>query len=120
MYFTDTHEWIQVEGNIGKVGITAFAKKELGEVVYLQLPQVGRNIKAGEEVVILESTKAAADIYAPVSGEVVAVNEAAASTPEFLNRSPEQEGWLFQIRLSNPSELDHLMNRATYESLISS
>ena len=120
MYFTDSHEWIQVEENVGRVGITAFAKKELGEIVYLQLPEVGRKVRAGEEVVILESTKAAADIYAPVSGEIIAVNEAAAATPEFLNRSPEQEGWLFQIRLSNPAELNHLMNRASYETLISS
>ena len=119
MYFTDSHEWVQVEGNSGKVGITAFAKKELGEIVYLQLPEVGRKVQAGEEVVILESTKAAADIYAPVSGEIVAVNEAAAQNPELLNRSPEQEGWLFQIRLSDPSELDDLMDKAAYENLVS-
>jgi glycine cleavage system H protein len=97
MYFTDSHEWITVEGDLGKVGVTAYAKKELGEVVYLELPDIGRQVKAGEEVVVLESTKAAADIYAPVSGEIVAVNEVVGHSPDVLNQSPEDRGWLFQI-----------------------
>jgi glycine cleavage system H protein len=118
MYFTDSHEWISVDGDLGKVGITAYAGRELGEVVYLQLPEVGRQVKAGEEVVILESTKAAADIYAPVSGEIVAVNEALRSSPDILNQSPEDRGWLFQIRLSNVKELDQLMTQSSYQKLV--
>lgn len=120
MYFTDSHEWINVEGDLGKVGVTAHAKKELGEVVYLELPDIGRQVKAGEEVVVLESTKAAADIYAPVSGEIVAVNEVVRNAPDVLNESPEDRGWLFQIRLSNLQELDALMNRSSYQKLVES
>ena len=118
MYFTDSHEWIQVEGSLGKVGITAHAKNELGEIVYLELPEIGRKVQAGEEVVILESTKAAADIYAPVSGEIVAVNDAVRRVPDLLNQSPEEKGWLFQIQLSNPQELDALMNKTSYQRLV--
>jgi glycine cleavage system H protein len=113
MFFTDSHEWVNSEG---KVGITAYAKRELGEIVYLLLPEIGRFVKAGEEVVVLESTKAAADIYAPVSGEIIAINNA----PELLNQSPEEGGWLFQIRLSNPQELEALMNRSAYQLLVES
>jgi glycine cleavage system H protein len=118
MYFTDSHEWIKVEDGLGTVGITTHAKKELGEIVYLELPQIGRVVKAGEEVVILESTKAAADIYAPVSGEIVAVNEVVRNAPDILNESPEERGWLFQIRLSNPEELNNLMARTSYQKLV--
>ncbi len=120
MYFTDSHEWINVEGDVGKVGVTAYAKKELGEVVYLELPEIGRQVKAGEEVVILESTKAAADIYAPVSGEIIAVNDLVRNTPDILNQSPENEGWLFLIRLSDPQELNSLMTRSSYQQLVQS
>jgi glycine cleavage system H protein len=120
MYFTDSHEWINVDGDLGKVGITSYAKRELGEIVYVEFPEIGRQVKAGEEVVILESTKAAADIYAPVSGEIVAVNEAVKQSPEMLNQSPEEAGWLFQIRLSNLGELDSLSNRSTYQKLVDS
>jgi glycine cleavage system H protein len=118
MYFTDSHEWINVEGNIGKVGVTTHAKKELGEIVYLELPLIGQQVKAGEEVVILESTKAAADIYTPVSGEIIAVNDVVRLAPDILNQSPEGEGWLFQIRLSDPQELSKLMTRSSYQQLI--
>jgi glycine cleavage system H protein len=118
MYFTDSHEWIKVEGDLGTVGVTAHAKKELGEIVYLELPEIGREVKVGEEVVILESTKAAADIYAPVSGQIVAVNDAVRNAPQLLNDSPEDIGWLFQILLSNPQELDALMTRNSYQQLI--
>jgi glycine cleavage system H protein len=120
MYFTDSHEWIKVEDGLGTVGVTTHAKNELGEIVFLQLPEIGRQVKAGEEVVILESTKAAADIYAPVSGEIVAVNDAVRASPDLLNQSPEDIGWLFKIRLSNPEELNALMNRTSYQQLVDS
>ncbi len=118
MYFTDSHEWIVVEGDLGRVGITAHAQKEPGEIVYLELPSLEKKIRAGQEVVILESTKAAADIYSPVSGEIVAINDQLKTSPQLLNESPEQAGWLFQIRLSNPKELDALMSRTAYQQLI--
>ena len=117
MYYTESHEWIDQQG---KVGLTAHAKKELGEIVFLQLPQVGRHVKAGEEAVVLESTKAATDIYAPVSGEVVAINEELLKNPFLLNELTEEKGWLFQVRLSNPNELVNLMDRAAYLQLVSS
>lgn len=120
MYFTDSHEWIKVEDGLGTVGVTAYAKQELGEIVYLELPEIGRQVKAGEEVVILESTKAAADIYAPVSGEIVAINDAVRNAPDLLNQSPEEMGWLFKIRLSNSEELNGLMNRNSYQRLVQS
>lgn len=120
MFFTDSHEWIEVQGDLGKVGITSHAQKELGDIVYLELPSIGRKIHAGEEAVILESTKAAADIYAPVSGEIVAVNEEIKQSPQLLNESPEEKGWLFQVRLSNLDELDGLMNKTAYHQLIDS
>ena len=92
-----------VEGNIGPVGITAHAQKELGEVVFVELPQVGKLVRAAEETAVLESTKAASDVYTPVSGEIIAVNHALKESCASLNRSPESEGWLFKLKLSTPT-----------------
>ncbi len=119
MRFAQSHEWISLSDDIGTVGISRYAQKELGEVVYVELPPVGKKVKAGEEVAVLESTKAAADIYAPVSGEIVAVNERLKSEMELLNQSPEKEGWLFQIRVTDTSELDTLLNDKQYLELTS-
>ncbi len=119
MKYTESHEWITVKKNLGRVGISAYAQEELGDVVYIQLPKVGQRIEAGEEVAVLESTKAAADIYCPVSGEITAVNQALASDPTLLNTSPENEGWLFEIALSDASELDTLMSDEQYLQMIS-
>lgn len=116
MRFTDSHEWIQVEGKMGTVGITEHAQKELGEIVYVQLPEVGETIKASQEVCVLESTKAAADIYAPVSGTITAVNEVLKTNPALLN---QEDAWLFRLELSNLSELDTLLSSADYQDLIS-
>ncbi len=113
MKFTETHEWIQVNGDIGTVGITEHAQKELGEVVYVELPAVGKQAKAGQEIAVLESTKAAADIYSPVSGEIVEVNQ----MPP-INSSPEKEGWLFKIKLSDPDDLKSLLDRKQYLELV--
>ncbi len=115
MQFTDSHEWITEEG---RVGITAYARRELGDIVYVELPLVGRRVKKGEEVVVLESTKAAADIYSPVSGEVVAVNEELRGSPDLVNQSPEEKGWLFQIRPFDADELRSLMDAQDYQRLI--
>src|SRR5579863_2931628 len=97
MKFTDSHEWIKVENGIGTVGITDQAQRELGEVVYVELPAVGKQVKAGQEVAVLESTKAAADIYSPVSGEVIEINQKLLDFVHYINQSAEQGGWLFKI-----------------------
>lgn len=116
MKFTETHEWIEVQGDVGTVGVTEHAQKELGDIVYVELPKVGKNVKAGEEAVVLESTKAAADVYSPVSGTIVEVNQALQQTAELVNRSAESGGWLFKIKLSQPQEIDKLLDAASYRA----
>jgi glycine cleavage system H protein len=118
MYFADSHEWIRVEGRVGYVGISRYAQRELGEVVYVQLPQVGRQVRAGEEVAVLESTKAAADIYSPVSGTIIAVNTSVKENSLIVNQFPEAEGWLFQVEIANFQELDSLLDLERYAVLI--
>ncbi|NGX43466.1 MAG: Glycine cleavage system H protein [Chlamydiae bacterium] len=117
MKFTETHEWIEVENGIGTVGVTDYAQGELGDIVYVELPKVGKAVNAGEEAAVLESTKAAADTYTPVSGKIVEVNTALGNTPELINGSPEKEGWIYKIELSNPQELDSLMDAEKYSQL---
>ncbi len=116
--FTKSHEWIELDGSHGTVGITHYAQKELGEIVYAQLPQVGQLVHAGGEICVLESTKAAADVYCPVSGKITAVNESVASHPQLLNQSPESKAWLFRIELLDPKEASALLSKVEYESLI--
>ncbi len=118
MKYTPSHEWIQIEGAIGTVGITEYAQKELGEVVYVELPVVGKSVLLGEEVAVLESTKAAADIYAPVSGEVIAVNEALRQSADLVNASPEQQGWLFKMKLHRQEEDYVLLTQEQYKELL--
>jgi glycine cleavage system H protein len=118
MKFTDSHEWIRVENGVGTVGITDAAQRELGEVVYVELPSVGKHVKAGQEVAVLESTKAAADIYSPVSGEIIEINQKLLDFVHHINRSAEQEGWLFKIKLSQPAELDTLLTREQYLEIV--
>jgi len=110
MKFTPSHEWISIKGKIGTVGITNYAQKELGVIVHVELPEVGTVVKAGQEVCVLESTKSATDIYSPVSGKISAVNQALKTTPELINRSPEKEGWLYQIELSSMEEFNRLLS----------
>lgn len=118
MKFTESHEWIRVDNGIGTVGITDHAQKELGEVVYVELPAVGKTVKAGEEVAVLESTKAAADIYSPVSGEIVEINQKLVDFIHQINSSAESEGWLFRIRLTDHSETGTLLKREDYLNLV--
>lgn len=118
MKYTDSHEWIRMEASRGTVGISVHAQKELGEIVYVDLPKVGEEVVAGAEIAVLESTKAAADIYTPVSGKVTKVNEKLKEDVSAINKSPESEGWLFEIEMHNPSELDALLDQAAYQSLI--
>jgi glycine cleavage system H protein len=114
MYYTDTHEWVRKEGDSGVIGITRYAQQELGVIVYIQLPKVGQKIVAGQEICVLESTKAAADVYAPVSGVVSEINQEVAERPQIINEHPETIGWLFRITLEDPQELDHLMVDSEY------
>ncbi len=118
MQFTESHEWIRIDGNKGTVGITSHAQRELGEIVSIELPKVGKQVLAKEEICVLESTKAAADVYAPVSGKIIAVNVAVKNEPSLINQKAESVGWLFQIELSNPKELDQLMSEKEYRALI--
>ncbi len=115
MKYTDSHEWIAEDGT---VGITAHAQKELGDIVFVQLPPVGTRLTAGKEAAVLESTKAAADIYAPVSGMVIAINDALQDTPSLLNTDPEESGWLFKMAPEDPSELERLLTKAQYVELL--
>lgn len=118
MRYTDSHEWIAANENPAKVGITSYAQKEIGEIVYAELPKVGQKMKAGEEICVLESTKVAADIYAPVSGEVTAVNETLLKNLHSLNQDPENHGWLFQIKFSDSKEPERLMTLDEYRTLV--
>lgn len=113
-YYTEDHEWISVEGDTGRVGITAYAAEQLGDVVFVETPDVGKKVKKGDDMAVVESVKAASDVYAPVSGEVVEANAALAEAPETVNESPEGEGWFCAIKLSDTGELDGLMNEAAY------
>lgn len=119
MKYSESHEWIDVKNSIGTVGVTHYAQKELGDIVYVELPKVGKIVQKGQEASVLESTKAAADVYTPVSGEIMEVNSHLATHPELVNTSAEKEGWLFKIKLSQPAELSELMDRETYNTKVS-
>ncbi|RKX42711.1 MAG: glycine cleavage system protein GcvH [Thermotogae bacterium] len=115
--FTKTHEWIQVENSVGTIGITEYAQEKLGDVVYADLPEVGKTVKKGEILLSLESVKAASDVYAPVSGKVVEVNAALEDKPEIVNKDAEGEGWLVKVEIIDPAELDDLLNEEDYKKL---
>ena len=116
--YTKEHEWVLVEGDTGTVGITDHAQKELGDIVYVDLPKPGTRVDQGKTLGSVESVKAVSDIYSPLSGEVVEVNELLAGKPETLNTAPHGEGWLLKIRLSVPQELNELLSAADYEAYI--
>jgi len=115
--YAASHEWARLEGEVVTVGISDFAQDQLGDVVFVELPQVGRRVKAGESVAVVESVKTASDIYAPVSGEITAVNQALLDAPEAINSAPYGEGWLLKIHLSNPAELAHLLDAESYRQV---
>jgi glycine cleavage system H protein len=117
MYSTD-HEWVRREGDIAVVGITDYAQGQLGDVVYVELPAPGKKVEKGKEAAVVESVKAASEVYAPVSGEVVAVNDELSGEPAKVNADPMGNGWFMKIRMSNPAELDELMDQAKYESYV--
>lgn len=113
--FTKEHEWVSVDGDVATVGITKHAAEQLGDVVFVEVPAIGRKVTAGEACAVVESVKAASDIYAPVSGEVIAANADLASHPAGVNEAPEATGWFFKLRLANTTELAGLMDRAAYD-----
>ena len=118
MYYTESHEWASIQGKVATIGITDHAQKELGEIVFVELPQVGHHVKQGDEAAVLESTKAAADVYAPISGKVLAVNAGVKADPSLLYQFAESKGWLFQIEMSDPKELQSLLKKEQYLSQI--
>jgi glycine cleavage system H protein len=117
-YFTSEHEWIKVEGDVGTVGITDHAQSALGDVVFVELPAVGKKVAKGGDAAVVESVKAASDVYSPVSGEVVGANDAIVDQPALVNESAEDGAWFFKVKLANLSELDGLMDRAAYDSFV--
>lgn len=114
LYFTKDHEWIRVDGDTATVGISDHAQGALGDIVFAEAPEPGRTLNKGQEAAVVESVKAASDVYAPVSGEVIEANAAIADDPSVINSDPEGEGWFFKLRLSDASELDGLMDQAAY------
>ena len=120
MRFTKDHEWVLVGGDIATVGISGYAAEQLGDVVFVEVPEVGKTVKQGDALAVVESVKAASDVYAPVSGEVVEANGELSDAPETVNAAPEAGGWFARIKLSNPAEIDALMDRTAYEAFLSS
>ena len=112
--YTKSHEWVRVEGGMAVVGISDHAQRELTDIVYVELPEAGKQVEAGNECAVVESVKAASDIYAPVSGEVVSANEELAEAPELVNDDPYGKGWMFKIKMSDVAELDELMPADDY------
>ena len=120
LHFTREHEWIRVEGDTAVVGITHHAQHQLGDIVFAEAPEAGRQVTKGGEAAVVESVKAASDVYAPASGEVVQANSVIADDPSIINSDPEGEGWFFKLKLSDPSELEGLMDEAAYREFVES
>ena len=116
--YTDQHEWIRLDGDEATVGITKYAAESLGDVVFVELPASGKTVKAGDGFAVVESVKAASDVYAPVSGEVVEANGALGDAPDTVNAEPEAAGWFAKVKLANPAEVDALMDRHAYEAYL--
>jgi glycine cleavage system H protein len=116
--FTEDHEWIRIEGDTGTIGITDYAQEQLGDVVYVELPEVGRKVEKGKDMAVVESVKAASEVYAPVSGSVTAINDKLTAEPATVNSAAMGDGWFVKVKLSNPSELDKLMDEAAYKKFV--
>jgi glycine cleavage system H protein len=118
VYFTKEHEWIRVDGDTATVGISDHAQEQLGDIVFAEVPETGKHLSKGQEAAVVESVKAASDVYAPVSGEVLEGNGKVADDPALVNSDPEGEGWFFKLKLDNPGELDGLMDEAAYRDWV--
>ena len=117
-YFTADHEWLRVEGGIATVGITDYAQEQLGDLVFVELPELGRKLAKGDTAVVVESVKAASDVYAPIGGEVIEGNSALADEPSLVNTDPEGEGWFFKLRIADAGEVEGLMDSDAYRSFL--
>ncbi|RVT43371.1 glycine cleavage system protein GcvH [Sphingobium algorifonticola] len=117
-YFTDEHEWIDVDGDIATVGITDYAQEQLGDIVFVELPAEGAKFDKGDDAAVVESVKAASDVYAPISGEVVEANAALEEEPALVNSDPEEDGWFFKLRIADTAELEGLMDEAAYRKFV--
>ena len=115
-YFTEDHEWIAVDGDTGTIGISAYAAKQLGDVVFVELPEMGTSFDKGDEAAVVESVKAASEVYTPIGGEVIEVNGVLEEAPETVNASPDNEGWFFKIKIADADELSSLMDEAKYKA----
>ncbi len=120
VYYSEEHEWVRVDGDSATVGITDFAQGQLGDIVFVEVPEAGRQLRKGQEAAVVESVKAASDVYAPVSGEVIEGNSALADDPALVNGAAEGDGWFFKLRLSDASELEGLMDAAAYKTFCES
>jgi glycine cleavage system H protein len=120
VYYTKEHEWVRVEGDSATVGITDFAQGQLGDIVFVEVPEAGRQVEQGGEAAVVESVKAASDVYAPVSGEVTEGNAALSDEPSLVNSDPEGEGWFFKLRLADPSQVEALMDADAYKAFCAS
>jgi len=118
LHFSKDHEYISVDGDIGTVGITHHAQEQLGDVVFVEVPEVGKKVKAGDQAAVVESVKAASEIYAPVSGEVIAANADLAADPAMVNQDPMGKAWFMKIKLTDKSELDKLMDKTAYDKFV--
>ena len=116
--FTRDHEWVRLDGDLAVVGITDYAQSQLGDVVYVELPEIGRRVEQGKEAAVVESVKAASEVYAPVSGEVTDVNEMLSADPAKVNADPMGEGWFLKLRIDDPAEFDRLMDEEAYERFV--
>ncbi len=117
-YFTQDHEWIRIDGAVATVGITNYAQEQLGDLVFVELPEVGRVVKKGDTAVVVESVKAASDVYAPADGEIVEANTALSSDPALVNTAPTGDGWLWKMKLADEGQLDGLLDEAGYNAII--
>ena len=118
VYYTDDHEWISVDNGVATVGITDYAQEQLGDLVFVELPEAGKNLSKGDAAVVVESVKAASDVYAPVDGEVTAINEKLNDDPALVNSAATGDGWLWKMKLADESQLEGLMDEAGYQALI--
>ena len=117
-YFTEDHEWIDVDGEVGTVGITEYAQQQLGDIVFVEVPEEGKELAKGDDAAVVESVKAASDIYAPVSGVVLEGNPDLADEPALVNSAPEEDGWFFRLTLTDAEELEGLMDESAYEAFV--
>lgn len=119
-YFTDEHEWLDVTGDEATVGITDYAQSQLGDIVFVEVPEAGKDVKKGEDAAVVESVKAASDVYAPLDGTITEGNAALGDDPSLVNTDPEREGWFFKLTLADKSQLDGLMDEGAYKDFIAS